>query len=199
MREGKEERKLKPQFSCSLHPFDLPPPPPPYGFLKHTTVRPPTCNRLILKALNIYLRIRKMISMKKLRFSSRPSQSKSLAHGATGNCQRIALVSAVSLPQKSARSYLLGLNKFGVCSNFHCSFRCISKFWRSLPASFPCRVEVKGTTSSLCEWEAKPSLLRVPLRAARECLLKIFLKWRDRGLWTSSKLWCVCFGKVSIR
>ena len=140
-----------------------------------------------------------MISMKKLRFSSRPSQSKSLAHGATGNCQRIALVSAVSLPQKSARSYLLGLNKFGVCSNFHCSFRCISKFWRSLPASFPCRVEVKGTTSSLCEWEAKPSLLRVPLRAARECLLKIFLKWRDRGLWTSSKLWCVCFGKVSIR
>ena len=77
-----------------------------------------------------------MISMKKLRFSSHPSQSKSLAHGATGNCQRIALVSAVSLPQKSARSYLLGLNKFGVCSNFHCSFRCISKFWRSLPASF---------------------------------------------------------------
>ena len=199
MREGKGERKLKPQFSCSLHPLDLPPPPLHLDSWNTQQLGPPLAIDWFKKLSTSTSESEKWFPWKKLRFSSRPSQSKSLAHGATGNCQRIALESAVSLPQKSARSYLLGLNKFGVCSNFHCSFRCISKFWRSLPASFPCQVEVKGTTSSLCEWEAKPSLLRVPLRAARECLLKIFLKWRDRGLWTSSKLWCVCFGKVSIR
>ena len=36
MREGKGERKLKPQFSCSLHPFDLPPPPPPSIWIPET-------------------------------------------------------------------------------------------------------------------------------------------------------------------
>ena len=70
-----------------------------------------------------------MISMKKLRFSSHPSQGKSLAHGANGNCHSIALVFAASLPspppppkKKSAKGYLTGLHKFGVVQTFTALF-----------------------------------------------------------------------------
>ena len=95
--------------------------------------------------------------MKKLRFSSRPSQSKSLAHGATGNCQRIALVSAVSLPKKSA-SYLIRTKQiwclFKLSLLFSINFKVLKKPASKLSMSsgseenhkFPVRVRSKAFT-----------------------------------------------------